>query len=94
MRKVNRQKKVSIGREIDSILRNMDKMDCTSEEYKKAAMNLDILCKANSYERKDRVSKDTIVKSAVTITTVGMILKHEELNVIATKAMSFIPRIF
>lgn len=88
-----REKKQTINDEIDSILKDMKTMDCTSDDFKKAAMNLELLCKAKSYDG-NVVSKDTIVKSVVSLATVGMILKHEELNVIATKALNFIPKIF
>lgn len=91
--KLIRKSKSGLDYEIDSLLRKMRKMDCTSEQYKKAAMNVELLCKARSYEKKNVLDKNVVLSSAVNLTGIGMILRHEQLNVITTKALSFVSKI-
>lgn len=62
-----------------------------SEEYSKAVHNLKELCDAKGKLNPELLAVLAIVVPAVTsIVTVVIIIKHEELNVITTKALAFV----
>lgn len=76
---------------IDDVLEEMSHHSTTTEEYGKLLERLTALHKLR--EKPQRPSPDVIIQSATYIIGVGMVLRHEELNVITTKALGFLPRI-
>ena len=64
----------------------------TSEEYGSALEKLSKLHKIRQEEKPDRVSSDTIASVAANLLVVALIIRHEHLNVITSKAMSFVTK--
>lgn len=85
----------AIEAEIDALLLEMSTTPKDSDEYAKMSENLEQLMKAKGYERSQpREIAEEYGKIALgCILPVVLILKHEEINVIATKAMGFIPKL-
>jgi len=44
-------------------------------------------------ETPDRVSYDTMVATAANLVGIALIIRHEHVNVITSKAMSFVPKL-
>ena len=85
--------KNAIDKAIDNVLEFMGKHEPDSEEYAKAVHNLKELCEARSKKDPQIMSVLTIVIPALTnILGIGMILYHEELNVITSKALGFVAK--
>lgn len=64
-------------------------------EYRKRLDDLEKLQKMKSSETKatPRVSPDTVFSAGVNLATVAMILKHEQLHVITSRAFSFVTKL-
>lgn len=82
-------KKLFKQSEKDRVYAMMQEVDPTSGEYQKL---LDTYLKLSDDSRKDGLSIDTAATIAANLLGIGLILKHEELHVIATKAMNFVVR--
>lgn len=78
---------------IDDVLSEMSNHSTTTEEYGKLLARLKDLHKMQADEKPSRVSPDMMVQSAVYILGIAMILRHEEFNVITSKALGFVPRL-
>jgi len=76
---------------IDAVLSEMEHHSPTTEEYGKLLERLSALYKLR--QPSPRPSPDVLVQSAVHILGIAMILRHEELNIITTKALAFVPRV-
>lgn len=74
---------------IDGAYSRLADLDETTEAY---AQVLDQLVKLNKMknENSTSVSKDTLAIIGANLTGIVMILKHEQVHVIATKAMSLV----
>lgn len=70
-----------------------NEMTAGSEEYGVALDQLSKLQKIRQDEKPDRVSSDAILGAAVNILGIALILKHEHVNVITSKALGFIPKV-
>lgn len=73
--------------EKERIYELMQRTDPTTAEYKKLLEAYKELCEI---EKKSKVSKDTLAQVFANLAGIVMILKHEELNVISTKAINFV----
>lgn len=73
--------------EKERIYELMQKTDPTTAEYKKLLEAYKELCEI---EKKGKVSKDTLLQAFANLAGIAMILKHEELNVISSKAINFV----
>lgn len=80
----------SIDDEIDNVLKFMEKYKPDSEEYGAAVHNLKELCEARSKKASRLVELDTIIVAATNILGIVLILNHEQLHVITTKAITFV----
>jgi hypothetical protein len=76
---------------IDDVLIEMSSHSATTEEYGKLLDRLMDLYKLK--ETPSSPSPDVLVQSGAYILGIAMIIRHEELNIITTKALSFVPRI-
>jgi len=63
-----------------------------SPEYVKIVDQLERLNKIALSNRRDRVSTDGIIASLTSLLGIGMIIRHEQLNVITTKAIGFVTK--
>ena len=81
----------SIDDEIDDVLEFMGEHKPNSEEYSAAVRNLKELCEARS-KKSSRLIEflPQIVASVTNILGIIIILNHEELHVITTKAIGFV----
>jgi len=80
----------SIDDAIDNILTFMEKHEPNSEEYSSAVHNLKELYEARSKKASKLIELDTIVMACTNILGIILILNHEQLNVITTKALGFV----
>lgn len=68
-------------------------LEAGSEEYGVALEQLSKLQKIRQEEKPDRVSSDALLAAAVNILGIALIIKHEHVNVITSKALGFIPKL-
>lgn len=85
-------KKSRLDEVIDSILYDMSMLDAYSDEYEKMANNLEKLLKAKSYEQPKRISPDTMAIVIANLIGIVLILKHEKIDIITSKALNFVLR--
>lgn len=85
-----KKEKTMLEKEIEAVLLDMKDMYVDSDEYEVALNHLSTLHEINSKEKKWNVSPDTMAVVAGNLLGIVLILKHEELNVITSKAMSFV----
>lgn len=85
-----KKEKTMLEKEIEAVLLDMKDMDINSDEYEVALNHLTILHEIKSKEKKWNVSPDTMAIVAGNLLGIILILKHEELNVITSKAMNFV----
>jgi hypothetical protein len=76
---------------IDEVLVEMSHHSASTDEYGKLLERLTALEKLRKEPR--RPSPDVLIQSAVHILGIAMIIRYEELNIITSKALSFIPRV-
>ena len=77
--------------EIESVLRHLKVTTVTSEEYPKMLNYLTRLYDLKG-ERPSSVKKDTIALIAGNLAGILLILKHERMDIITSKALSFVIR--
>lgn len=87
-----KEKKSKLEMRIEEALDRMEHEPCNSEDYEKMAKNVETLYKASSYEKPKGVSPDTIAVIAANLLGIMLILHHEQLHVISTKAFGMILR--
>lgn len=85
-----KKEKTMLEKEIEAILLDMKDMDINSDEYEVALNHLSTLYEINLKEKKWNVSPDTMAVVVANLLGIILILKHEELNVITSKAMNFV----
>lgn len=85
------QKKMN--KTIDDVLTFLNSTDPSTEEYSVAVRNLKELCEAKGKLNPELLAILAIVIPAMTsIFGIVLILNHEQLNVITTKALAFVAR--
>lgn len=82
--------KMTFDREVERVLTQMSTMSVDSEEYRDAVSNLKVLCDARGQKTNRTVSADIIVSAATNLLGIILILQHERMNVVTSKAISFI----
>ena len=85
-----KKEKTMLEKEIEAVLLDMKDMYVDSDEYEVALNHLSTLHEIKSKEKKWNVSPDTMAIVAGNLLGIILILKHEELNVITSKAMNFV----
>lgn len=79
--------------EIDRLMLELKNHKPTDKEYATVMEQLKELTKIRKESLPDTVSPDTKVMAAVNLAGIFMILRHEHINVIASKAISFVPKL-
>ena len=95
MKKLTRgtDKRTKIEIEIDSILDEMAAVDPQDDRYRVLLQRLNWLMEAKSKEKsKIKISPDTIAVGVFGLIQLGLVLHHEKLNVITSKAFNWILR--
>lgn len=84
--------KTHVELELDRLFRRLKSYEPQEEEYAATVDKIAKLHKLQIDERSGRVSPDTLALIGSNLLGIVMILKHEELNIITTKAMSLVMR--
>jgi hypothetical protein len=77
--------------EIESVLRHLSVSGVDAAEYPKALNHLEKLYQLKG-EQPDSVKKDTMALIAGNLAGIILILKHERMDIITSKALSFVIR--
>lgn len=86
------KKKTSLEKEIENVLKQMEKEDSYTEEYCTMVSNLETLHKMKALEPKKKLSPDTILTVAANVIGIILILKFEETGIITSKALGFLSK--
>jgi plasmid replication initiation protein len=78
---------------IDKILSEMDGVTADSDEYARMREQLTKLYETKATFGRKPVSMDVLLTALANLAGVVIIVNHEHVNVITSKAMSFIPKI-
>lgn len=78
--------------EIDRVTTLLGEEEIGSEDYEKKLNVLTKLWKIKAEDKPDRISKDTLMVVGSNILSIILILRHEHLNVITSKAMQMVPK--
>jgi hypothetical protein len=73
-------------------LRALDGYEFGSEDYVKTMKVVQSLYEMKERERSSSISKDTLATVGANLLGILMIIKHERVNVITSKALSFVIR--
>lgn len=79
--------------ELSRLFKQLRRHEPDSDEYAAAVDKIAKLHKLETDEKSSRVSKDTLATIGANLVGIVMILKHEELAIITTKAMSLVMKI-
>ena len=79
-----------ISVEVDRVVSSLSKIDPFEEDYTKGVQNLKTLCEARSKKPGLLIEPDVLIAAAVNLLGIVLILRHEQFNVVTTKAMTFI----
>lgn len=90
---IPKQKQSKLQLAIDKVLIDMSHHSATTNEYAKLLERLKDLHKMKEAEKPHRPSSDVMIQSAVYLIGIGMIIRHEEFNIITSKALAFMPRV-
>ncbi len=87
-----KDRRTNLEKEIDEILRVMDGEDPSSDYYDKCSKQLERLYKLKSVDKTDRKPLDPnqLLAAGVSVVSILLIMKYEELRVITTKAFGLI----
>lgn len=85
-----KREKTALEKAFDYALLKLDDHDPGSEEYGLRLDRIAQLHKMKEEEKPESVSKDTYVKVAANLVGIFMIIHHEQVNFIASKALPFI----
>ena len=88
-----KEKRFKIDDEVQHLLKEMETTPTDSEEYKQMAASLKTLCEARAYKGKNDIGLETLLGSMFVVLEVGMVLYHEQLNVVSSAVWNRIPRI-
>jgi hypothetical protein len=87
---LNPKPKTHLQVEIDNVLFQMAAHPADSDEYAVMLDRVKTLKKLQSEDKTQRPSADTMILATTNILGIAMILRHEQLNVITSKALSFV----
>lgn len=82
-----------LERELERILRRLESELPLSEEYKDTLAIAERLNDMVEEDKTSYLSKDTIATIGANLLGLFMIIKHERVNVITSKALTFVPRL-
>lgn len=80
----------------NAILSALGGTDVGTDEYSHLLTELERVCKLMQEDKTTfsfKPSSDSILNAGMTVLSILLITKHEDLNVITSKAMSFLPKL-
>ena len=86
-----KKKPTRLDHEVERALKELNGQKPGTDEYSNILAHLEKLHKMQ--ETPDRVSYDTMVATAANLVGIALIIRHEHVNVITSKAMSFVPKL-
>ena len=86
------QSKTLVDKELDRLFSELRSLMIDSEEYAATLDRIVKLHKLQAEEKPKRVSPDTLILAGTNLLGIIIILKFEQLNIITTKAMSFVQK--
>lgn len=87
------KKNTYVDNEIARVVLKLQNVEPDTEEYGATLEKLSKLQKIRQEEKPDRISSDTIASGAINLIGIALIIRHENLNVIASKALSFVSKV-
>jgi len=84
------EQKNAISVEVDRVVEFLSKIDPDEENYTKSVQNLKTLCEARSKKPGAIIEPEVLIASVTNLLSIVLVLRHEQFNVVATRAMSFI----
>lgn len=90
--KTKKDKRSNLDKEIDALLKVLDTIDPSSEQYKDIALNVKTLCEAKATDKSKKWSVDTVAPIAANLLGIVLILSYEQWAPITSKALTFVIR--
>lgn len=87
-----KEEKYTIDREIERLLKEIEKLPVGSEEYLKAADTLKVMREARGVRSHSDIDINTVIAVAANIIGLLVVLNYEKTNVITTKAFGMLFR--
>lgn len=84
---------VSIDLEIEHVLNGMRQMTIGSKEYQQAAESLRTLYEAKGIKNPSIISADTLISAGANLLGILLVINHERLNVLTTKAFGMVRKV-
>lgn len=81
-----------LEREINRALEELAGLEPSDDKYPKILGHIETLHKLRSTEKPSRVSADTVASISANLAGILLIIHHERVNVIASKALGFVGR--
>lgn len=92
--KLKRDKRSLIDKEIDSVLELLGTLTPGTEEYKAVRADVEGLYRAKGEVKpEEKVSPNTIAQIVANLIGIVVVLEHEKLNVITSKAFNMIAKL-
>lgn len=84
---------VKLDEAIDRIMQDMTAEDPNTDKYDAMSTQLERLYKIRNETRSRRVSPDTLANVAANIVGIGIIVGHERVHIVTSKALGFIKKL-
>jgi hypothetical protein len=84
----NQQK--PFDKEVDRILGLMSEMDPSHDDYTRTAESLKTVCEARAKKPGFPVDPEVLITATVNLIGIMLILQHERLHVVTSRAISFV----
>jgi hypothetical protein len=85
-----KDKQTKLEKEIERVVESLKELSPNSAEYAEASKNLKTLHEAKSLNKLNFISKDTLVTAGVSLLSVLIIVGHESVSSITSKAVNFV----
>jgi len=84
------ERKDILSNEVDRVVDILSRIEPTSDEYSKGIQNLKVLCEARAKKPASWVEAEVLVSVLSNLLGIVLILRHEQFNVVTSKALNFI----
>lgn len=82
--------KNDISVEVDRVVEFLSHEDPSTDGYTHAAQNLKTLCEARAKKPAFLIEPEVLITASMNLLGIVLILRHEQFNVVTTKAINFI----